>query len=439
MNALRLLSNVAAAGVLLFLLYLALFDRYTPAIALRNVFRNVRRSTVTIIAIALGTAAVIVFGGFINDLYYGLRESTIRSQLGHLQLYREGFAEYGLQDPERYRLKDYERIVEVIERDEILRDYVTAVIPVVEFSGLISTGATTRGFVGRGVDLSKDRYLSSFELTVDGMKLAEGDRGRISLGYALARSLEVGPDDLLLLLVATRSVGLNVIDVQVSGTTRSFSEEYDRVFIKMPIEDAWTLLDEEYADKLIVMIDRTADLPVVLDRIVHLDQLHDLRIEYRDWRSLAVFYRSVKRMYDGIFAFVKFVLSVMVVVFVSNTLFMVVMERTRETGSIRTIGAKKRMIVIDFLTEGTLMGIIGGVFGIALAWLVAVVVNRFGIPMPPPPGSSTGYSATLRYDADAITFFLFGFKLALLTAFVAATLAARRAVRFSIVDALKVY
>ena len=81
MNALRLLSNVAAAGVLLFLLYLALFDRYTPAIALRNVFRNVRRSTVTIIAIVLGTAAVIVFGGFINDLYYGLRESTIRSQL----------------------------------------------------------------------------------------------------------------------------------------------------------------------------------------------------------------------------------------------------------------------------------------------------------------------------------------------------------------------
>lgn len=96
MNALRLLSNVAAAGVLLFLLCLALFDRYTPAIALRNVFRNVRRSTVTIIAIALGTAAVIVFGGFINDLYYGLRESTVRSQLGHLQLYREGFAEYGL-------------------------------------------------------------------------------------------------------------------------------------------------------------------------------------------------------------------------------------------------------------------------------------------------------------------------------------------------------
>lgn len=84
------------------------------------------------------------------------------------------------------------------------------------------------------------------------------ERGRISLGYALARSLEVGPDDLLLLLVATQSVGLNVIDVQVSGTTRSFSEEYDRVFIKMPIEDAWTLLDEEYADKLIVMIDRPA-------------------------------------------------------------------------------------------------------------------------------------------------------------------------------------
>jgi putative ABC transport system permease protein len=438
-SALDLITTVAVAALVLYLLYLAAFDRFNLVIAFRNVFRNIRRSTITILAIALGGAAVIVFGGFINDMYYGLRESTIRSQLGHVQLYREGYGAYGLQDPEEYRLYDYERIVDVIENDPVLRDYVTAAIPVVEFSGLVSTGETTRSFVARGVDLEKDRFLSSYDLTVDGTKLYEGDRGVVSMGYLLARSLEAVPGDLLMILTSTRSVGLNVIDVEVGGTTRSFSEEYDRVYLKMPIEDAWSLLGEEYADKLIVMIRRTRDLPIVLERLIHLNQAEALGIEYREWEDLATFYRSVKQMYDGIFAFLKVVMSIMVVVFVSNTLFMAVMERVGETGSVRTIGARRRTVVANFLTEGILMGIIGGLVGIGLAWLVALVVNHFGIPMPPPPGSSTGFTAILRYDADAIPFFGFSFKLSVLTAFVAAVIPARRAISMSVVDALRHY
>jgi putative ABC transport system permease protein len=327
----------------------------------------------------------------------------------------------------------------VIENDPVLRDYVTAAIPVVEFSGLVSTGETTRSFVARGVDLEKDRFLSSYDLTVDGTKLYEGDRGVVSMGYLLARSLEAVPGDLLMILTSTRSVGLNVIDVEVGGTTRSFSEEYDRVYLKMPIEDAWSLLGEEYADKLIVMIRRTRDLPIVLERLIHLNESEDLGIEYREWEDLATFYRSVKQMYDGIFAFLKVVMSIMVVVFVSNTLFMAVMERVGETGSVRTIGARRRTVVANFLTEGILMGIIGGLVGIGLAWLVALIVNHFGIPMPPPPGSSTGFTAILRYDADAIPFFGFSFKLSVLTAFVAAVIPARRAISMSVVDALRHY
>jgi putative ABC transport system permease protein len=89
-SAFDLITTVAVAALVLYLLYLSAFDRFNLVIAFRNVFRNVRRSTITILAIALGGAAVIVFGGFINDMYYGLRESTIRSQLGHVQLYRGG-------------------------------------------------------------------------------------------------------------------------------------------------------------------------------------------------------------------------------------------------------------------------------------------------------------------------------------------------------------
>jgi len=59
-------------------------------LALRNVFRNRRRTLITLAAMGFGAAAIIVFGGFVHSIYYGVRESTIRSQVGHIQIYRKG-------------------------------------------------------------------------------------------------------------------------------------------------------------------------------------------------------------------------------------------------------------------------------------------------------------------------------------------------------------
>lgn len=438
-HTLQWLGNGLMVLILLFLLYFLIFDRFTLLISQRNVFRNVRRSVITIGAIALGTLTIIVFGGFISDMYYGLRESTIRSQLGHLQIYKEGYTENSIKNPEDYHLENFDSIMEILERDPLLSEEMEAVIPVVEFSGLISTGNHSKSFLATAIDVSKDRYFSTYDVTVDGEKLEEGDRGNATLGTLLAESLNVVPGDLLMLLVSTQRVGLNVVDVSVKGTTRSFSEDYDKVYLKMPIEDAWSLLDERYADKLIVMLKDTSHLAQVLSRLDELKELHHLDIEYRSWKDLATFYNSVKQMYDGIFGFVKWVISIIIIVFISNTLFMSVMERVNETGSIRTIGTRRRMVMVNFIIEGILLGLMGGILGIGLSWITAWAVNKIGIPMAPPPGSSQGYTAGLRYDMDSLSFFLFSFKLSVITALLASIFPARKALKMSIVDALRHY
>lgn len=433
------LTNSLLIAVFLLLVYFLIFDRYTLLIAQRNVFRNVRRSLITIAAIALGSLTIIVFGGFINDMYYGLRESTIRSQLGHFQIYKDGYTEYSLGDPDSYRLEDFNHIINTIETDEYLKDRVEAVIPVVEFSGLISSGENSKSFLATALDVSKDRYFSTYDIAITGSKLTEGDSGAITIGSLLAQSLNVSEGDLLMLLVSTKRVGLNVLDVTVKGTTRSFSEEYDKVFIKMPIEDAWSLLDEEYAEKLIVMLKDTSELPEVLDYFDDLIIQKDLDIEYRPWTELATFYNSVKEMYDGIFSFVKIVISIIIIVFISNTLFMSVMERVNETGSIRTIGTKKGMVMMNFIIEGILLGAIGGILGVLLSILAGWFVNKIGIPMAPPPGSSQGYLAGLRFDSESISYFVFSFKLSIITSLLASLLPAKKAINMSIVDALRHY
>src|SRR5213594_2738695 len=76
-------------------------------LAIRNVFRNRRRTLITVAAMGFGTAAIILFGGFVNSVYIGVRESTIRSQIGHIQLYRKGFSDKGNLAPFDYLIRDY--------------------------------------------------------------------------------------------------------------------------------------------------------------------------------------------------------------------------------------------------------------------------------------------------------------------------------------------
>ena len=70
-------------------------------IAFRNIRKNRRRSVVTILAVAVGFAAVGLFRGYTANTYDGLRQSAIRGEgLGHLTIYKAGWLENGQNEPD---------------------------------------------------------------------------------------------------------------------------------------------------------------------------------------------------------------------------------------------------------------------------------------------------------------------------------------------------
>ena len=70
--------------------------------ALRNVLRQRTRTTLTLAAIALGVVSLILAGGYVEDTLVQLREATIKSRLGHLQVYKAGLYASGGQRPFDY-------------------------------------------------------------------------------------------------------------------------------------------------------------------------------------------------------------------------------------------------------------------------------------------------------------------------------------------------
>ena len=101
-------------------------------LALHNIFRHKVRTLLTLAVIVFGVVGLVLTGGFIEDIFIQLREATIHSQLGHLQIYRAGYSEFGRHNPYQYMI---DHPVEITERASNL-PHVSDVLLRMNFSGL---------------------------------------------------------------------------------------------------------------------------------------------------------------------------------------------------------------------------------------------------------------------------------------------------------------
>ena len=400
-------------------------------LSLRNIFRNARRTTITVFSIVVGFAAMACFGGFIEFSFEGLRESTIRAQLGHLQIYADGYWEKRVSDPESVLI---ENPGEVEERIAELPG-ISTVTHRLTFSGLGTAGNATVNVSVVGVDLEGGQEFSDFEILVEGRPLEPGDHEGGLIGEELRNGLGAKVGDWVTVLTSSFDGVINAVDFKVAGVVRSGSKEYDSVFVKVPIELAQRARETGKVERIIVLLEDTEDLPELLPRIEEILAGLDRTFEIRRWDELAGFYEAVVALYTGLFRVFAGIVGVVVMFSVANTMTMAVFERTAEIGALRAIGARRSTLVSMFLLEGIGVGIIGSGLGVAATWLLAAAVEATGgIPMPPPPGMTQGFQAYFSITGGVL---LSAFAVTMAATLASSVYPAFAASRIRIVEALQ--
>ena len=400
-------------------------------LSLRNIFRNARRTAITVFSIVVGFAAMACFGGFIEFSFEGLRESTIRTQLGHLQIYADGYWEKRVSDLESVLIEDPEEVEERIAE----LPGVSTVTHRLTFSGLGTTGNATVNVSVVGVDLEGEQEFSDFEILVEGRPLEPGDAEGGLIGEELRNGLGAKVGDWVTVLTSSFDGIINAVDFQVAGVVRSGSKEYDSVFVKVPIELAQRARETGKVERIIVLLEDTDDLPELLPRIEEVLAGFDREFEIRRWDELAGFYEAVVALYTGLFRVFAGIVGVVVMFSVANTMTMAVFERTGEIGALRAIGARRSTLVSMFLLEGLGVGLIGSGLGVAASWLLAGAVEAIGgIPMPPPPGMTQGFQAYFSITGGVL---LSAFAVTLVATLVSSVYPAFAASRIRIVEALQ--
>ena len=399
------------------------------SLAARNVFRNKRRTFLTFMSIITAATAIVVFGGFIRFSFEGLRESTIRNQLGHFQIARHGYFAQGAGLSVDFLIDDPAQLEQELTRSS----QVKAVTRRLSGAGLASSGEKTLSVRLIGVMPEREEEFSSFETVIAGTQLDKDTADGCVLGQGLAKGLGASEGASISVLSTTLDGVINALDCRVTGIVRTASREYDNVYLKLPLPLLQKLFNTSKVEKLLVLGESTDQMDG-LEQVIKAAIGRFAQLEHKSWIELAEFYKGVVNLYTTLFRLAAIVLGGVVFLSITNAMSMSTFERFREIGTLRAIGSSRARIVRMFVLEGVLIGVIGGAVGLLAGIGVAKLINLLGgIAVPPPPGMSSGYIAFIPLDPAAM---LSAFGVALVASTLSSFYPAFLAARLDIVDAL---
>lgn len=397
-------------------------------IALRNVLRQRRRSLTGMLSVSFGVVALLLAGGFIEWVYWAMREGTIQSRLGHIQVNRAGYLDSGQADPFGFLLAEDAPELQTIER---LPGVVT-VAPRLAFSGLISLGDSTLSFIGEGMSAEKEGGLANHVITVAGEPLDASDPTGITIGEGLAANLGARTGDTVVLVANTRSGGINAVEVRVRGVFATVTKAFDDVAIRIPLRLAQQLLRVSGANTWVILLDDTARTQQTTTLLA--ERFGSGKLEFVPWQDLADFYTKTVSLFSKQVGVMKLIIALIIVLGILNTQTMSVLERTSEIGTSMALGVTKDRVLRRFVLESLAIGVLGSVLGLAAGLVLAKVISMVGIPMPPPPGMARSFTGEIRVTWDLA---LDAVVLAAVTALLAGIYPAWKASRMVIVDALR--
>ena len=389
---------------------------------------------VSLMAIGFGFASIALFEGYIHSIYEGLRASAIHgSGIGHLTLYADGWESHGKSDPDAYMIpgKDLEKISKIALENK----HVTLASPRLSISGLVSNGKNSTIFMATGVVPEHEKAVKGgfYEFQpIKGTPLNSKNDLGVEMADGLAKQLELAPGADAVIMGATLDGQMNALDINISGTYNTGVADTNDKFIKVPFAFAQSFYDTQKADSIVLLLDHFQHTDLVRQQLSDTLASAGIKVEIKTWKQLSVFYNSVRNMFDMIFLFIFVIVFIIVIMSTTNTMGMAVVERTREIGTLRALGLKRRGVSLLFAAEGGLLGFAGCLFGLCIHTLVWAVI-LYAQPSYTPPGNSTPVPLIVDFLPVSIAQLIFFMTL---LALFSAIVPARRAARQNVVSSL---
>ncbi|MCJ7499402.1 ABC transporter permease [bacterium] len=334
-------------------------------LAFRNLRRNLRRSLLTVTAIALGTALALFSIGLGDGGHRQMIENGVRIGQGHLTVQREGFLE---SPSSSLYIRDPGPFLDAVT----LSPYVDNAYPRIRGEGILATAAGAEGVMFQGIDPAMPGEATIFrDSLTEGEFLTDFNAAQVVLGKKLADRLKLALGKKVVLTTQDAGGEITSTLVRVKGIFRSGSGTIDGSICLMPMG---------YLQKALGMGEGVTSIAIYLHNPFKQEEaLADIGRQLPpgpehlyEWQTLQPDLRDYVVIDDAFGYMIYAIVLLIVAIGVLNTILMSVMERRREIGILTAVGMENRDVMKMILVETvfiTFMGItLGVIIGLGVNW-----------------------------------------------------------------------
>ncbi len=328
------------------------------AMAWRNVWRNTRRSGVTIAAMTFSLLMMTCVTSFYEGMLVRMESKITDVEMGDIQIHNPDYRN----SPSLYKhMQASKSVAGSLER----ANYQTA--ERLLGSGLVASDETSAGAAIFGLDVDEDADVSLvFERISEGDWLRESDPRGVVIGRALARTLNISVGDELVVLSQAYDGSMANDLFRVRGILSSISEVTDRGGIFMlsaTFRDFYVL--QGGAHRLVVKRPDDVELDQALLDVKRVTLNQEL--EVKSWRELSPILASLIDSALQLMQIGFLIIYVAVVILLLNAMLMAVFERVREFGILKAIGVGPASVLALILMEGVIQTLIAITLAVLLS------------------------------------------------------------------------
>jgi ABC-type lipoprotein release transport system permease subunit len=361
-------------------------------LAYRDLGRNRRRSFLSLLAVALGLALLMVMNGYMAGTLEDTLQNSIRLRTGHLQIRAASYEEEELSLQAKDLLADPDQLT---ARASALGE-VKAAAPVVWASGILETIDDSAGLQIAGVDTASPIYEPIRAAIVAGEFLTPDDRNGILIGKSLADSMNIGVGQRVNLAIVNSDGRPDQGIFSVRGLFATGIPSYDQSTALMPLSKAQAFTGtNRHASAIFILLNDQADT----DKVAAALRGPDATV--LTWLDLNELFVQLTQTSMSFYVILDVIVMLIVAVIIANTLLMSVFERIREMGILAALGMKGRNLLQMFLLEAAGLGLAGIVVGIVLGSAGVAYLATTGIPLGEQVASVGGSSLTLGTTVHA--------------------------------------
>lgn len=341
----------------------------------RNIFRNLRRSLLSALAIAVSALSIVMLFGLLDGMQEDMANNLKSYYTGEILIQHAEYEKYERFNPLHLSLP-WKQLEPILASQENF----AAATARIQFPANMYLGEKQQAVMATGIDFSQEEAFIDFPTILMEGRLPQQGKNEVLIGFALAREMGLSLGQKVTLLTTTASRGSNAFTCKIVGLAGFPVAALNISTLWLPLDRVQQFLGMgDEVQQILILLTEGSDSKVVAQQMkAAITHQTGLVTDTRSWTEINTLY-GVLRIAKLAYYFIALFFFVLGSTVIINTTMMVIFERMREIGTLSALGMQGSELTLLFLFEGFFISALGAALGVILGYVATIYLGKVGL------------------------------------------------------------